>query len=155
MAHTPTEPSARRVYTLGHSSRSAEEVIAALREAGVEVVADVRSAPWSRRYPQYAKEQLERSLAEAGIGYRWLGATLGGLRAGGYAEHQRSAEYAEGLAALIEGLETPTALFCAERDPRQCHRHHIADDLVRRGWAVWHVLEPGELIPHQSSLAFE
>jgi len=133
------------VVTVGHSDRSARELLYLLRGQGVTLVADVRSAPWSRRHPQHSRPSLERSLGEAGIGYAWLGATLGGLREEGYGAWRETAEYRRGLEELVALARRETvAVLCAERDPAHCHRRFIAEDLQQRGLRVRHVLGPDD-----------
>ncbi|HEX5327497.1 MAG TPA: DUF488 domain-containing protein, partial [Acetobacteraceae bacterium] len=68
-----------RFVTIGHSTRTVEELVALLREGGAEVVADVRTVPRSRTNPQFNADVLPDRLARDGIGYRHL-AKLGGLR---------------------------------------------------------------------------
>lgn len=80
-------------------------MIALIREAGVEVVADVRRWPVSSRYPHFRSAPLETALVRAGIAYQHLGAALGGYRDGGYAAYMETAEFAGGLGAL-EALAT-------------------------------------------------
>lgn len=141
------------IYTLGHSDRSAEAFLALLRKAEVAHVADVRSAPWSRRHPWHAKPELEASCRAAGLDYTWLGPQLGGLREEGYQRHQQSESYREGLEMLIElARGARAALVCAEREPAHCHRRLIADDLVRRGFIVRHMVEEDLVLPHQIPL---
>jgi uncharacterized protein (DUF488 family) len=149
---------ARRVYTVGHSSRSIEELIGLLSAAGVARLVDVRAHPVSRRHPQFAKAALEQGLAAAGIDYRWLGHALGGMRRPrpgsphralleaafrGYADHMASGAFRTAMAhAMDAGGSTATALLCAERLPEHCHRSLIADFLVARGIEVVHLIEP-------------
>ena len=68
-----------RLYTIGHSTRPADEFIALLKDSGVDLLADVRSFPLSRHNPQFNSDGLADALAEAGIAYRHLKA-LGGRR---------------------------------------------------------------------------
>jgi uncharacterized protein (DUF488 family) len=134
-----------------------------LRDAGVEQVADVRRFPGSRRHPQYGAEALAAALGEQGIGYEHLGG-LGGRRpvlpgscndgwrvAGfrGYADHLRTAEFAEGLARLEE-LDTGrrVVVMCAEAQWWRCHRRILADVLVLRGREVRHLMSGGRLEEH-------
>ena len=158
------------VFTLGHSTRSLEELLALLREAGVQVLADVRRFPASRRNPQFAREALASALAAAGLRYEWLGETLGGRiretlpperspnRAWiepafrRYADASATPEFRAGLAAL-EGLarEAPTAIVCAERLWWRCHRRILADWLLVRGFEVVHLLAPGARERHTLS----
>ncbi|GAB4223068.1 MAG: DUF488 domain-containing protein [Acidobacteriota bacterium] len=141
------------VCTVGHSDRSAEELDALLEAAGITHVVDVRSAPWSRRFPWHGKDELERRVRRSGREYLWLGAALGGLRPEGYTAHQASDLYRRGLDQVIAlaRLGRP-ALLCAERDPAHCHRRFIADDLVRAGIVVRHLVDPGHELFHQIPL---
>jgi uncharacterized protein (DUF488 family) len=145
---------AATVYTIGHSTRSSEELLALLREAGVERLADVRAFPSSRRHPQFNRDALAGWLGAAGIEYRHMPA-LGGRRSPvpgsanggwrevafqGYADHMRSAEFQGALVALEAAAhESPTAIMCAEAVWWRCHRRLIADALVARGWRVEHL----------------
>jgi uncharacterized protein (DUF488 family) len=152
------------VYTLGHSTRTADELLDLLRRHAVRGVADVRRYPASRRHPQFAREVLQESLPAAGVRYDWLPA-LGGRRpvrpdsphvawreAGfrGYADHMETAEFAEGLSALLAlAAERPTAIMCAEAVPWRCHRSLVADVLTVRGAHVEHITGLGRSSPHR------
>lgn len=132
----------RVVYTLGTSTRSLEEFLDILSSKGIRQVADVRSFPGSRRYPQFSREALSASLADAGISYFWLGPKLGGFRKGGYANWMHTEDFAEGLAELEElAARAPTAIICAEAVPWRCHRRFIGFALEDRGWDVMHILD--------------
>jgi uncharacterized protein (DUF488 family) len=151
------------VFTLGHSTRSAEEVIALLREAGVERLVDVRRFPGSRRHPQFGREALAGALAAAGIEYVHA-PDLGGRRTPrpdspntawrvaavrGYADDMDSLEFLAALSRLAAAAaERPTVILCAEAVPWRCHRRLIADALVARGVPVVHLLAPGRSEPH-------
>jgi uncharacterized protein (DUF488 family) len=146
-----------RVHTLGHSTRSLDELISLLREHGIAMVVDVRRFPGSRRYPHFSKDALQASLAEVGIAYTHK-VELGGRRSGradspntawrnasfrAYADHMDSPEFQAGLAALVElAKATSCVLVCAEVLPHRCHRRLIADALVIRGAEVIHILGP-------------
>src|SRR5574341_314345 len=119
------------LFTIGHSNHAAERFVALLRAAGIARVADVRSVPYSRRWPQFRREALEAALAAAGIDYVWLGEALGGKPRGAapgrpdYAALAARPAFGTALEALLESArERPTALMCAERDPLDCHRFH-------------------------------
>lgn len=88
------------LYTVGHSTRSLSELIALLREAGIEVVGDVRRWPVSARFPHFGAEPLGAALAAHGIAYERLGTALGGYRDGGYPAWMGTPEFQAGLAAL-------------------------------------------------------
>ncbi|HKO26062.1 MAG TPA: DUF488 domain-containing protein [Solirubrobacteraceae bacterium] len=142
------------VYTIGHSTRSAEELLALLTEAEVKLLVDVRAFPSSRRHPQFNREALSAWLADAGIEYLHLPG-LGGRRKPapdspnggwrerafqGYADHTASTEFQEALTRLEGAAAThATAIMCAEAVWWRCHRRLIADALVARGWRVEHL----------------
>ena len=150
------------IFTVGHSTRAQEELIAILKEAGVALLVDVRRFPGSRRHPQFGKERLRAALAAEGIGYRHE-PDLGGRREPradspntawrmaafrGYADHMASPEFASGRERLIAEQALPPAVMCAEALPANCHRQLIADALVARGVEVVHLLAPGRRQPH-------
>jgi uncharacterized protein DUF488/uncharacterized protein DUF6325 len=142
------------VYTIGHSTRSADELLALLEEAGVKLLADVRAFPSSRRHPQFNGPVLTDYLRAAGISYRHM-PRLGGRRSPvpgspnggwhetafqGYADHMATTGFQRALAALeAAARNTPTAIMCAEAVWWRCHRRLIADALVVRGWRVEHL----------------
>jgi uncharacterized protein (DUF488 family) len=153
------------IFTVGHSTRSAAELLELLRDAEIHALADVRAYPGSRRHPQFARAELARWLPEAGIAYVHL-PQLGGRRrvdpssreAAGwreqafraYAQHMRTAEFAAGLEQLEQlGRTQPTAIMCAEALWWRCHRRLIADALYARGWQVWHLGVGGARAPHE------
>jgi uncharacterized protein (DUF488 family) len=152
-----------KVWSVGHGTRPVAELIALLNEAGITVLADVRSVPGSRRHPQFGRSELTSSLAEAGIEYVHLRG-LGGRRDAvpdsphvalkvdafrGYADHMASAEFAADYASL-EALarKRPTAFMCAETLWWRCHRRMLSDRLTVDGWSVVHLLTPGKSEPH-------
>jgi uncharacterized protein (DUF488 family) len=135
------------IYTVGHGARSADELVSILKEAGVEILADVRAFPVSKRHPHFSREQLEASLGQAGMGYEWHGKALGGYRKVPYCEHMRTAPFHDAAAALI-ARPGPVCIMCAESNPDDCHRRHIADWLVARGHRVIHLLAPGSSREH-------
>jgi uncharacterized protein (DUF488 family) len=152
------------LFTIGHSTHALDAFLALLRGAGIELVADVRRFPGSRRHPHFGGEALAASLAEAGIGYEHL-VELGGRRSvmpgspndgwevaafRGYADHLRSDEFARGRARLAESAGARrTAVMCAEAQWWRCHRRLVADVFAFDGWAVTHVMPDGRLAPHE------
>ena len=124
-----------RIYTIGYEGATVDEFLAALRQAGVERVIDVRAVPNSRR-PGFSKNPLRNALAEIGIDYvhlKALGTPADG-RAAARAGRQEDLEriYADQLElpeAIVQAeqmkelaVERPSALLCYEREPAQCHR---------------------------------
>ena len=143
------------VYTIGHSTRTFDELVAALAGHGIATLADVRSFPVSRRLPHFNRESLERELPKCGIAYVWM-KELGGRRKKiladspnlalrnesfrNYADYMMSAEFAQGIERLLEMAERgKTAYMCAERVYFQCHRMLISDYLVAHGHSVLHI----------------
>jgi uncharacterized protein (DUF488 family) len=131
------------LFTIGYEGAALDQCIATLKAAGVELVVDVREAPWSRK-PGFSKGALAAALAEAGLGYlhiRALGTPKPGrvaARSGDVAgmerifhAHMAGAEAQAGLAqALATAHERPSCLLCYERDPRHCHRSIVADAMA-------------------------
>ncbi|TAJ26183.1 MAG: DUF488 domain-containing protein, partial [Reyranella sp.] len=114
----------KSIRTIGHSNHPIGRFVELLQAAGVERLVDVRSTPWSRRYPQFGKEALAKSLAAAGIGYVHEGAALGGKpEAGGsYDELAARPTFAAALDRVIAGAADATlCLMCAEKEPMDCH----------------------------------
>lgn len=153
-----------RLYTIGHSTRTLDELVDLLRAAGVSILADIRTIPRSRHNPQFEGEALRSALSRRRIRYLHLSA-LGGLRharrdspnagwrnAGfrGYADHMLTDEFERGLDALhaLAG-EGTIAVMCAEAVPWRCHRSLVADALTVRGAHVEHITGPGRQSLHR------
>ncbi|MDE2069931.1 MAG: DUF488 domain-containing protein [Gammaproteobacteria bacterium] len=152
------------VWTIGHSTRPLDELIALLREHGITRLVDVRTVPRSAHNPQFNTETLPASLTAQGTAYTRL-ATLGGLRHArkdsvntgwrnasfrGYADYMQTADFTRGLEELLAlgGKET-VAIMCAEAVPWRCHRSLIADALTVRGIEVRHIMGPGKWHAHK------
>jgi uncharacterized protein (DUF488 family) len=139
------------VWTIGHSTHPVDTLVGLLRGQRVEVLADVRSAPYSRHNPQFRKEKLRASVEEAGLRYVWLGAELGGrppepefYDAKGHAHYDLVAEterFQAGLERLLTGAASyRVAIMCSEEDPARCHRRLLVTRaLVARGVEVRHI----------------
>ncbi len=139
------------VFTVGHSTRSFEELLELLRAHGVERLVDVRTVPRSRRNPQFNRDTLAKSLRNRRIGYRHM-KDLGGLRRPardsvntawrnasfrGYADYMQTESFDTALGRLAElAQEKATVIMCAEAVPWRCHRSMIADALIVRGFEV-------------------
>jgi len=139
------------LHTIGHSTRSREELIGILHHYGIESLVDVRTVPKSRHTPQLNETGMQEAMPEAGIAYRHI-AKLGGLRHAkkdsinsgwrnasfrGYADYMQTPEFSEGLDELISiATASRTAIMCAEAVPWRCHRSMIGDALLIRGWNV-------------------
>jgi uncharacterized protein (DUF488 family) len=151
------------VYTIGHSTHSIERFLALLKNSSIEAVADLRSAPYSRRQPQFNQDPLRRALGNNKIDYVPLGAELGG-RGNSHSErdeHGRilyrsiaeSAEFKEGLSRVQAGSSRlRVALMCTERDPLNCHRGILVSRiLVGHGVQVLHIHGDGEIESHRDA----
>lgn len=158
----PNEIDGLTVWTIGHSTRSADELNRILTRHEISTLCDVRSFPGSRRYPHFNSQQLSNSLATVGIEYVHLLA-LGGRRRPvpnsrnnawrnasfrAYADHMESEEFKSGIQQLLKlAAEKDTAVMCAEALWWRCHRGLIADYLKARGALVLHIADEA----HQES----
>lgn len=153
------------LLTVGHGTLSREELAALLQSAGVELVVDVRSAPGSRRQPQFGRTELEAWMPAAGLRYRWE-PDLGGFRRTtvdslntalrhpsfrGYADYMATESFIHALTgALGEASDQCVAVMCAETLWWRCHRRLIADAATLLfGAAVCHLGHDGRLSPHR------
>ena len=140
------------IKTIGHSNHPSERFVDLLRAGGVAVLVDVRSTPWSRRFPQFGKDKLSKTLAEAGIAYLHEGAALGGKpEAGGsYDDLAARPAFQQTLDRLTEQANTSTlCLMCAEKEPLDCHRTVLVSRrLAERGVAIEHLLADGGTRTH-------
>jgi uncharacterized protein (DUF488 family) len=136
------------IFTIGHSNHPIERFVTLLQAAGVRLLADVRSTPYSRRVPQFNRERLRETLKAAGIDYRHFGDALGGKPAEGvrdYGAMAKTPAFAAALDAVVdEASRQPIALMCAERDPMDCHRTILVSrHLATRGAEIVHLLPDG------------
>jgi uncharacterized protein (DUF488 family) len=152
------------ILTIGHSTQASEEFLAKLVGARVQLLADVRRYPGSRRVPWTNSSELESLLGTRSIEYRHFEG-LGGRRRPteasdnaawrnaqfrGYADHMGSAGFAAELAELeVEARLRRTAVMCAEAQWWRCHRRMLADVLVARGWRVLHLDLRGKVTEHK------
>ena len=156
--------STRQIWTIGHSTREIEEFITALKANGIKLVADVRSLPGSKRYPQFNKEALAQSLGERGIRYEHF-LELGGRRKPrpdshnmawrnasfrGYADYMETEEFHKGVERLLDLANKVgrTAIICAEAVWWRCHRALISDYLKVRGIGVTHIVDAKKIESH-------
>ena len=149
-----TEPT--EIYTIGHSSHSIQHLLSLLRQHGITAVADVRSQPYSRRFPQFNRETLAAQLQAAHVAYEFLGRELGArpnnrwCYTAGRVRYDRIAttdDFSAGIGQVLRLAENErVALLCAEKDPLACHRTIlIGKHLRERGVRVLHILEDGRL----------
>lgn len=153
------------IYTIGHSTRTLDELIAALQAHGIKTLVDIRMFPASRRLPHFNRESLEKALPAAGIDYVWM-KDLGGRRkkqAGespnvalrndsfrNYADYMLTPQFQKAVAEVAElAQKAPTAIMCAERVYFHCHRMLVSDYLVAHGHNVQHIDASGPTRPHK------
>jgi uncharacterized protein (DUF488 family) len=149
------------LLTIGHSTHPIDAFIALLKQHGVTALADVRSHPYSRHFPQYSKDALKNALAQAQIAYVFLGKELGARSENPACYRQGKVQYdllakeplfAQGLERLRQGLEKyQIALMCAEKDPLDCHRAVlVARRMFESGTPVQHIHADGHLEEHRA-----
>ena len=153
------------IYTIGHSTRSFDELINALRAHQIGTLVDIRAFPMSRRLPQFNRDSLEQTLPAAGIDYLWM-KSLGGYRKRiledslnialrndsfrNYADYMLSAEFQQAMSELLRLAEKGrTAYMCAERIYFRCHRMLVSDWLVSHGHEVLHIDDAKPAKPHK------
>lgn len=153
------------LYTIGHSTRTLDELIAALKAHEIETLVDIRSFPVSRRLPHFNRESLEAALPAAGIRYVWM-KELGGYRKKirddsphlalrsrsfrNYADYTLTPEFELAARQLLKiATESRTAYMCAERVWFHCHRMIVSDWLVAHGHTVLHIDGTGPVRQHK------
>lgn len=154
----------QQIWTTGHSTREADCFISLLEEKGIKLVADVRMFPGSKRYPQFNRESLAKTLSAHGISYEHF-PELGGRRKSrkdsrntawrnesfrGYADYMETEEFGRGVERLLDLANEagPAAIMCAEAVWWRCHRALISDFLKARGIDVTHIVGAGKTEPH-------
>jgi uncharacterized protein (DUF488 family) len=143
------------LYSVGHSNHAVPAFLDLLRQHRIQLVADVRSRPFSRFVPHFSKERLERILAGEGVGHLFLGKELGGKPprddparfAPDYQARIRDPGFEKGIERLLEAAGARrTALLCRERDPLDCHRLHLVCRYVRdMVGPIRHILPDGSI----------
>ena len=153
------------LYTIGHSTRSFDELVSALKAHGVETLVDIRAFPMSRRLPHFNRESLDAELPKQGIRYVWM-KTLGGYRKRtredsphtalrsanfrNYADYTLTAEFKHAMDELLQlAGNSRTAYMCAERVHFRCHRMIVSDWLVAHGHEVLHIDATRPTRPHK------
>src|SRR5258707_934450 len=148
------------LFTIGHSTHDLSFFMGLLKMHGVQAVADVRSQPFSARFPQFSRPNLEKSLKENHVRYVFLGHELGARRdeaccyLDGQAKYElvaKTSAFHEGIARILKGLEKyRLSLLCAEKDPITCHRTILVCRHLRgKGFSIQHILGDGRLEPHE------
>lgn len=145
----------KTIYTVGHSSRSLESFCTLIKEYGIDCVVDIRRYPRSNRNPQFDRSQVRNALRKYAVEYQWIEA-MGGFRKEGYLKYMSSASFTCALSQLESYAEQfRTAIMCAEESPLRCHRYHVSDALVARGWLVYHILGDSGIVEHHEQMMNE
>lgn len=153
----------KSIRTIGHSTRPFEEFVAMLHSFHIELVADIRRYPGSRKFPQFNKDALEISLPKNGIEYIHM-PDLGGRRKvnpdskntvwrhpafRGYADYMETDAFKEGIKHLeAVALKKRTVYMCSEALWWSCHRALVSDHLKAHGWKVMHIMGIGKEEEH-------
>jgi uncharacterized protein (DUF488 family) len=150
------------VWSIGHGTRPADELVSVVREAGVRTLVDVRRFPGSRHNPPFDQPVLKAALEEGGIAYRHavaLGGRLAGepgedafgcLRVAAFRSYAARMGTQGWQAALAAALAEPAPCFmCSETLWWRCHRRLIAELLHARGERIVHLLGPGKQQEHK------
>ena len=152
-----------KIYTIGHSTRTFDELVAMLRSFGVKMLVDIRNYPGSRMFSHFNKEYLELELPENGIKYLHL-KDLGGRRKPlpdsknvawrlpafrGYADYMETKPFKDAIKELEKlAKKTPVAYMCSEAVWWSCHRALVSDYLKFREWDVIHIMSKDKGTPH-------
>lgn len=169
---TETGPSGREetempdggIFSIGHSTHPLDRFVGLLMRHGIDMVADVRSMPFSRFNPQFDRDSLCEALRRSNMKYAFFGRELGARTEDpschgpdGKVRYDRLAarkNFKLAIARLIEGArDHRIALMCAEKEPLDCHRAIlVSQELYGKGCEVWHILDDGSLEPHEAAL---
>jgi uncharacterized protein (DUF488 family) len=135
-----------KLFTIGHSNHSIDKFVRLLQDNGIDLLVDVRTAPYSRYNPQFNKESLGAALLRPGIEYAYAGQYLGGrppdpacyksrtlppegadyLHEVDYPEVMKRPWFIKAMNRLLElAGEQTVAIMCSEENPAECHRHHL------------------------------
>ena len=151
------------IYTIGHSTRTEKEFILILNSFKIELLADIRSYPGSKRYPHFNKENLQQTLLAHKIIYQHF-PELGGRRKTlkdskntawrndafrGYADYMETEDFKEGISRLEDfASQYKTAYMCSEAVWWRCHRSLVSDYLKWKGWLVMHIMSKNKSEEH-------
>jgi uncharacterized protein (DUF488 family) len=151
------------LYTVGHSTQTCDAFVSLLTAHQITAVADVRSTPYSRRNPQFNRDDIRATLKSSSIQYAFMGKELGArsnddgcyvndkIR---YSMLAQTSLFKSGIERLLEGARSHRiALMCAEKDPLHCHRTILVSrELVLRGANILHILSDGAIETHDEAL---
>lgn len=153
----------KKIWTIGHSTHTSNELVAMLKSFDIQVLADIRRFPGSRKFPQFNKDNLEKMLPENGIEYLHF-EDLGGRRKPlpdsrntawrldafkGYADYMETENFKKAIKELEKVAEKKRVAFmCSEAVWWSCHRSLVSDYLKSKGWDVQHIMGVGKSQEH-------
>lgn len=162
----------KTLWTIGHSTHSIELFTNILKAYNIQVIADIRRHPGSRKYPQFDQDALIVSLASHHIHYTYIPELAGRRKARpdsantvwrnqsfrGYADYMETSDFLQGIRALTTlASEYRTAIMCAESVWWKCHRSMVADYMKSIGWTVIHIIneKQNKIHPYTSAANIE
>lgn len=154
------------IYTIGYTGFTVEEFISTLKKYEINVVIDVRSSPYSERYADYNRDNIESVLSENEIYYRNYVKEFGARQDNRsfYAEEgfldfekfAKSEQFLSGVEKIINSVAKgyKIVFLCAEKNPIQCHRTILVSRaFYELGYKVWHLLPNEEKISHSEIIS--
>lgn len=152
------------VFTIGHSNHHQDRFVELLKLHAITALCDVRSTPFSKRNPQFNREELKKVLPLQNIAYVYLGEELGARRNDSFCYEQgrvqfklvaRTESFQRGLRRVQEGMKNyRVALMCAEKEPLGCYRTILVTrHLVALGIEVQHIHADGRLESHAEAMS--
>jgi uncharacterized protein (DUF488 family) len=151
-----------KIFSIGYGNRTFKDFVELLKHYKIDYLIDVRSQPYSKRYPDFSQKRLSELSLNYGVRYVWMGDTLGGrpndpdcYTNDGKVDYEKCAAkefYLAGIARLKNAVEQQlnVVIMCSEIKPQECHRSKlIGETLVKEGISVFHIDENGKLKPHE------
>ena len=155
------------IYTVGHSDRTLDDFLPLLMTCDIKTLIDVRSYPYSTRFPHFSQEALREAVNVRQIEYHWAGRQLGGKRQPnnpeshpalttdslrGFAEYMQTDQFEQAITQLVNLADgAKTAILCAEKLQSHCHRALISDYLLIKNLNVIHIIDSNTREEHQLS----
>ncbi len=152
------------LYTVGHGSRTLEELLDLLDETGISILVDIRAYPQSKCHPHFSQEFFRLAIEQVGKTYYWAGPQFGGNRRAaidsqhvalqdemlrGFADYMESDTFKVAATQLINmARQERVAIMCAEFLPNGCHRSLVSDYLVLKGVNVIHLISDVDVKEH-------
>ena len=145
------------IYTIGHSNYDANQFVTMLHAYSIEIVVDIRSAPYSKYCPQFNKETIVQILNNCGIKYLFLGKELGArpdspecyeFNKVQFDKVKGTELFKQGMERIKDGISKRTVtLMCSEKDPINCHRTILVSRVLKEeGIEVRHILDENQTV---------